>query len=123
MTRRVTLVAAIVGAFFALAMIRVVLEARSEFSDGEEELAKHDLDRAITHYRRAIQWYLPANPYVERAVGRLVELAQRAESTGNGALALRAWRDLRGALYSVRSFYQPYSEQIRAAERRIAKLM
>lgn len=123
MSRRLTLVAVVVGAFFALAMIRVVLEARSEFSEAEAALSKAHTDEAITHYRRAIQWYLPANPYVERAIDRLGELAQQAERNGNRALALRAWRDLRGALYSVRSFYQPHRETVRRAEVRIAKLM
>jgi hypothetical protein len=112
----------IVAASVAL-MLRVLWGGWSECQTAAHELAAARPYQAVIHYERAVRWYLPGSPYVDRAADALQDVAESAETAGDRELALFAWRGLRSAAYATRSFYQPLSRHIAHSEARIAELM
>jgi len=111
--------AVILGSFAA----RVVTSAASELEAADALRARGELPAAVVHYRRAARWYAPASPYHVRALQRLGELGAAAEQDGELELALSAYRGIRAAILSTRSFYTPERARLQAANRRIADLM
>jgi hypothetical protein len=81
------------------------------------------VETAIVHYRRAARWYAPGSPYHVEALAKLGAIAGKAEQTGDRELALSAYRAIRGAIMSTRSFYVPERVRLEAANQRIAALM
>jgi hypothetical protein len=117
---RGALVAAVLLASFAL---RVVTSARSELHAGDRYRAQGDVEAAIVHYRRAARWYAPGSPYHVDALRKLGVIAAGAEQRGDAELALSAYRAIRAAIMSTRSFYIPEKARLSAADERIASLM
>lgn len=62
----------------------------------------------IDFYCQTIQAYVPGSPLVFLAINRLKQKAFEYESKGDKNNALYVYERLRGSLYSIRSFYQPY---------------
>ncbi|WP_353684106.1 hypothetical protein V4D30_09555 [Thermodesulfovibrio sp. 3907-1M] len=83
--------------------------------------AKHSNDsiKAITYYERVILSYIPFSPYSREAVNGILE---KCKKTGDDEQKLYCYETLRSALYQVRSFYQPYREEIKKLEPLIAEL-
>ena len=104
-------------------VIKTVYSARQEFVYGEQAVARGEYAVAITHYERAIKWYMPGSPAVRHAVERLWQLGTEAETRGDWHLALEAYQSLRASLYAVQSFYVPYQSWIPKSEERIAPLL
>lgn len=102
---------------------RVMVQSRSAYARATAADSAGKVTAAITDYRRAIQWYLPLNPYVGRSVKRLFALGEQSERGGKLQLALMAYRSLRASLYSVRSVYTPHAKVIAACDARIARIM
>lgn len=117
---RWTLVVALL--FFAFT-VRVVTSAAAELRTADEYRARGDIDAAVVHYRRAARWYAPGSPYHVRALVQLAAIGRSAESKGDAELALAAYRAIRAAIMSTRSFYVPEQARLRAADERIASLM
>jgi hypothetical protein len=107
----------------AVLLLRVLWGGRAECGRAAEELDAGRPYQAVLHYERAVRWYLPGSPYVGRAADELWAMGEAADAAGDAELALFAFRGLRGAAYATRSFYQPLSSRIEAAELRIAELM
>ena len=107
----------------AVLLLRVLWGGRVECGRAAEEIDAGRAYQAVLHYERAIRWYLPGSPYVRRAADELWAMGEAAEAGGDPELALFAFRGLRGAAYATRSFYQPLSGRIAAADERIADLM
>ena len=110
-------------AFVALLYAKTAYNARQDFALGEESYTHGEYKVAITHYERAIKWYTPLSPVVQRAVERLWQLGTEAEARGEVSLALEAYQTLRSSLYAVQSFYVPYQSWIAKSEERIAPLL
>lgn len=108
--------------FFLMIGLKVFLSARSEFIAGETARAKGDDREAITHYERAMLWYLPVGGYVEPAAEALWEVGLRLEGKDRQT-ALEAFRSLRSGFYAARSFYTPGREWIARSNQKIASLM
>jgi hypothetical protein len=117
---RGVIVACVLLASFTL---RVLVSARAELRTADQYAARGDLDAALVHYRRAARWYAPGSPYHREALGKLGAMGAQAEKRGDGDLALSAYRAVRSAIMSTRSFYVPERERLRAADERIASLM
>lgn len=101
---------------------RTLLESRAALREAEQ-LRTNDVWASIVHYRHAIEWYSPLNPYSAEAVDALWSIAQSSPDTDEGnALALAALESLRTGLMVTRSFYTPYGDRVDAIERRIADL-
>ena len=123
LTRRVLRVAAVVGVLLVAFTIRVVTSAASELAEGDALREAGDKEGALVHYRRAARWYAPGSPYHVTALNHLGEMAEAAERDGDTELALAAYRAIRAAIMSARSFYVPERDRLEAANARIADLM
>ena len=88
---------------------RMLLGARAELGHAARAT---DAEARVRHLRRAMAYYLPGNPWVGRAHDRLLALARRAESDGERDLALHAYRELRGAVLSLRGLGSPYGRTV-----------
>jgi hypothetical protein len=104
-------------------VVRVVTSSASELQIADQQRARGDLEAAVVHYRRAARWYAPGSPYHVRALGHLGAIGAEAERHGDLELALCAYRAIRAAIMSSRSWYVPESVRLRAADERIASLM
>lgn len=110
-------------------MVCLVLFIKASYYAGYEtrrgDLAyqQSNLNQAIIHYERAIKWYTPVSHSVRHAVERLWEIGNKAEKRNESALALEAYRSLRGSLYAIEGFNRPYQKWIVKAEGKIASLM
>ena len=115
--------ALIAGVLFAMFVVRVVTSSAAELREGDRLNARHDREAAVVHYRRAARWYAPGSPYHVRALDHLGEIGAGAERDGDKELALSAYRAIRSAIMSTRSFYVPEQDLLHAANERIAELM
>ena len=121
--RTLAQVAAVCGVLLLSFVVRVVSSAASELSTADAAFARGDVDAAIVHYRRAARWYAPGSPYHVEALARLGRIGAHAEQAKDTEQALAAYRAVRSAIMSTRSFYVPERARLAAADRRIAALM
>jgi len=103
--------------------VKVLVSSRAELADADRASSAGELETAITHYRRAARWYLPIQPYADRALDRLMEIGAAAETDEDPVLALASYRSVRAALMSSRSLWIPDSDRLHQADERIAELM
>jgi len=115
--------ALIAGVLLASFTLRVLVSARSELRTADDFRSHGDLEAALVHYRRAARWYAPGSPYHGEALQKLGAMGAQAEQRGDKELALSAYRAVRSAIMSTRSFYIPERARLRAADERIASLM
>jgi hypothetical protein len=108
--------------FLLLVGGKVYLNAQHEYQKGEIALKNKDYKQAITSFNRSIHWYTPGSKPVKNSIHALWEIGIQAEQRGDQALALEAFQVLSSSLYSLRSFYLPYSEWISKCEERIAMI-
>lgn len=116
--RSVARVLAIAGVVLAVLAVRVVTGARAELRRGDRLAAAQNVDGAILAYRRAARWYAPGNPYDEEALDKLAAIGAETEDP---ARSLAAWRAVRGAILSTRSFYVPHRDRLDRADEAIAR--
>ena len=116
-------VAAVIGVVLLVLAFRVVTSSRSELEAADAARADGQTEAAVVHYRRAARWYAPGNPYSEEALSKLGTIGRESEEAGDVELALSAWRAIRAAIMSSRSFYTPHRDRLEAANARIAALM
>jgi hypothetical protein len=102
--------------------VRVVTASRGELEDARRHAEGGRPDLAIVHYRRAASWYAPGNPYSSNALDELAELAAEYRRNEDFAHALAAWRAVRGAILSTRSFYTPNGDLLDRANGEIADI-
>lgn len=107
--------AAIVSVLFGIVATRVVWTSRAELIAAS---AADDAEERIVHLGRAARMYAPGNPYSERALERLVQAGRAGEPGASTRLA--AWREVRAAILSTRSFYTPHAELLHEANGAIA---
>ncbi len=108
--------------FFSLIVLKVFISSRSEYHVAKEASAKGDFSTALTHYERAILWYLPIGGYAEASAEAIWKIARGLESHDKQG-ALNAYRSLRSAFIAARSFYTPGRPWIARSEEKIAALM
>lgn len=103
--------------------VKVLVSSRAELADADRASSAGELETAVTHYRRAARWYLPIQPYADRALERLMEIGAQAETDDDSALALASYRSVRAALMSSRSLWIPDRDMLHRADEHIASLM
>ena len=108
---------------FSAFTVRVLTSAAAELRTADQYRARGELEGAVVHYRRAARWYAPGSPFHVQALSRLGSIGAQAEQRGDSELALSAYRGVRAAIMSARSFYTPEQARLRAADERIASLM
>lgn len=107
----------------AIVAARCWWEARQELRLGQAALAAQDREEAIRHLGRALRWYTPGSEANRQAAELLFLVGREAEDAGETVLALAAYRELRGALFAIRTLWMPHSRWLQPANRRIAALM
>lgn len=112
----------LVAALLAVLAVRVVAGSHDELRLAERLRARGDVDTAIIHYRRAVRFYAPGNPYVSEALRALVDIAQDAERTADATRALAAWRAVHAGILAGRSFYVPHRDVLAEADTHLAAL-
>ena len=121
--RRFIGISVVVSLMIVMVFIKVYSGSIKEYKRGEASFGKGDIEAAIVHYQRSIQWYTPFNTYVSSSAERLWKIGNKAEEKGEDELALKAYQELRSSLYSVRSFYTPYPEWIERCNDKISSLV
>lgn len=118
MRQRVLAILAIVVAGLAALAVRVIVEGRGALADGDAALADKRPVEALAAYEAAARWYLPGAPHVDEAYARMIEIAER-----DRAVALPAWRGVRGAALATRSLWTPHGDDLARADAEIALLV
>jgi hypothetical protein len=121
--RTLARLALVVGLGLAGLVLRAWVSSGGELVEAEAARRGGDVEAAIDHYRRAAVWYFPGNVRAGEAIEALYTLGEEAEGRGETALALAAFRSVRAAAMSARSFYVPHDALRRQADERIAALM
>lgn len=116
--RRIIVIAAIVLAGFGALAIRVVIEGRDALATGDDWILRGKPLEAIGAFETSARWYLPLAPHVDEAYGRLRKLA----ASEDPAVAIAAWRAIRGAARATRTLWTPHADDLAAADAAIATL-
>lgn len=104
-------------------MGKIYINATAELQQGEEFAKGGSQAEAVTHYERAILWYLPGAGVQDRAADGLWKIAVDYESAGDLENAINSYRLLRGAFYAARSFFTPGQKWIALCDDKIARIM
>ena len=118
--RALALVLLVLAAILGPIALRALVEGRAELAEAD---AATTSEQAIVHLGRAARWRLPLASHDEQARARLEQIAQAAEAAQDDALALVAWRELRGALLGTRSWAIVDAEQLERANLGIVRAM
>ena len=89
------------------------------YDRGERFFREHEYIKAITFYDRAIHWYTPFNPYVERSANRLWQISEIADQKGDIRLSIIAAETLRNAFLSTSGLNEPGRYWINRCDERI----
>ena len=119
---RVLVSLALVGAAGTWWTWHVIDQGQQQLRASRALAAAGKIRPAIMSARRAASWYAPGAPHVRLAYQRLIDLARLAESHGDRSTALFAWRSLRSAAMTSRSWTVPHSAEVHAADLAIARL-
>ncbi len=108
----------------ALIILTVTLEYRAgaDLKKGREHLKGSDINQALTHYSRALNWYVPFGS-AGKAADELLALGLELRARGELAEARLAFSRLRAGLYGSRGIFTPGKGIIKQAEPHLAELM
>jgi hypothetical protein len=108
----------------ALIILALTVEyrARSELKQARDCVNGSDINRALTHYSRALNWYVPFGS-AGKAAEELLALGLDLKARGDTVHARLALSRLRAGLYGSRSLYIPKGGIIKQAEPHLAELM
>jgi len=107
----------------AFTCFKIIISSQREFDLAEEYLAKNKISPAINHYERALQWYLPLSQTPYQAAEKLWQIAENQQAQNQNMAALKTYRILRGAFYSIRSTHTPGEDWIHRCNDKISHLM
>lgn len=107
----------------ASGLIKIYINAADELEKADALFAQKDYARSAIHYERSIRWHVPGSGLQDRAAEGLWKVATSHETAGDNERALSAYRLLRSAFYSTRSFYTPGPTWIDRCNEKIAGLM
>lgn len=93
-----------------------------QYQRGEAALAQGNHIAAIAGYEAALHMYTPFSPLVEKTAGRLWEMGERYEHSGDRVRALIAYRSLRSSFLAARWLFTPGGDWIDRCDERIARL-
>jgi len=120
--RRTLAVLAAVAVAFGAAAARVSSSGRADLETAAQSRSAGLRDTAADFYARAARWYLPGNGVQADALAALSDMAREAGTAGDSAFALRAWREVRGAVLGTRWLTVTAPEELREANGEIARL-
>lgn len=120
--KKIALIACFSVVLFLVIAAKVYFSSRGEFRLAEGALSNGEYREAITHYERAILWYLPIGGFVDASAQGLWDIGVMFEEEDK-KLSLETYRTLRSSFYATRSFYTPGEQWIDRTNKKIALLM
>jgi hypothetical protein len=114
---------AILTILTVLTCIKIIISSDREYHLAEEQLAQNKISTAINHYERALHWYLPFSQTPYAAAEKLWEITQNQQTQNQKEEALKTYRILRAAFYSIRSIYTPGKKWIHRCNEKISHIM
>jgi hypothetical protein len=104
---------------------RVLVDGRAQLREASDAAEAGDTQAEIRHLGRAARFRLPLASHDEQALARLAELgrSRSANAELDLALALAAWREVRGALIGTRVVDVSDPALLAEANRAIVELM
>lgn len=108
---------------FSVAWARGCIESGDAFEQAVQAEKAGELAQAIEQYQYAARWYTPVSSVPGEAALALTRIGKDAEARGDRALALKAWRRLRGAVLATRGLTTPLEAHLELANTRLAELM
>lgn len=102
---------------------RAYIGSMRDFSKGESFFIEKEYVKAITFFDRAMHWYAPLNPYVERSAEYLMEISNEAEKINDTMISLIALETIRNSFYGTRSFYNTGVGWIDKSNKKIAYIV
>jgi hypothetical protein len=121
--RRAALLLAALLLPVAVVAARMLLGARAQLVAAAAAALRGDHLAELRHLRRSMAYYVPGNPYVQRARDGLLAAAAAAEARRDAAGAVRALLELRSAVLALRGLHCPYAEVLPEVNRRLAALL
>lgn len=106
-----------------LVILRTVTQSRFELATADAYVQHGNEMRALQHYRRAMRWSLPLNPYPGRAATSLRVMAKELANEGRVDDALLAWRSIAGSSTATRFLFSISNPPGDEARNEIARLM
>jgi hypothetical protein len=122
-TRNFLLVVALLFIVFISIWVRAFTGSMKDYLKGRDLLVEAQDVQAVTYFDRAMHWYTPFNPYVERSAEYLWKISEKAEKTGDYILAKIAVESIRSSFYGSRSFYTPGKNWIAKCDERISSIV
>lgn len=104
-------------------LMKIFINASEELQKAEQFLAENKVEEAVTHYERAIEWFIPWMDGPEKAAQGLWKIAGQYETGNDLEAAVTVYRRLRGAFFSTRSFFTPGKPWIGRCNEKIAGIM
>lgn len=102
--------------------VRVFYGAMESYKKGETLLQEGQIIRAVTFFDRALHWYAPLNPYVDKAALRLWEIGEQAEKAGDERLSVIAYESIRNGFYGATHLLTPGKDWIGKVDSRLERL-
>jgi len=110
------------GISLFLLLGRLTSLSAKHFQEAEAAGKNGRYETALKSYNEAIKNYFPGSPYSYRSAQKTLGVIDAYHAEGKNAEEALALRDAQAALYSIRSFYQPYREVVRSIEERLTRI-
>ena len=110
------------GAFLAIATVRILLDGRRHIEEAERLNREGDPAAAFAALEDAARAYVPGSPYPEKALREMALMARGAHMRGKIDAARERWRSVRRSVLATRHITIPHEDYLARAERQIALL-
>ena len=121
--KRIALFSAVITIFIVLALtMRLTILSARHFQQAELANQSGQLDEAIEFYTWSIRNYYPGNLYTTRSVQEAIRVIDQYDENSQIDKKKIALFNLQAALSSIRSFYQPYRDQLVIIQQQIDEI-
>lgn len=103
-------------------LARLTFFSAQAYHQGKAAYAAGEYPQAVEAFTLSIRHYYPGNRYSGAAVESAIEAIDQLLTNGEREQALLGLYEVRAALQSARSVYQPYSLPLQTVEERLKRL-
>jgi hypothetical protein len=123
MSRKYLVKGLVIIVLFLLAVSgRMIYLQRIHFMTAEKYYSESNWKLAIREYDRAMHFYTPLSPYIEKSAEKLWQIGEMFEKQDKPDWAHIAYSSIRSSFYASRSLYTPGKSWIRKCDDKIADL-
>lgn len=102
--------------------LNVVREGERAMTKSDVAFDRGEVEQALAQAQRAAMLYAPGAPHRSAAYERMAAIAVGSERQGNGGVALRAWRAVRGAALETKHLWVTEPRWLALANDNLARL-